>query len=106
MLLVTLLSAADGVEVVGDAADGHEALEVVERTGPDGVVVDLLMPGMDGFELIDRLRERWPAMRLVANSAIATTTRAGDVSRLGVPVLPKSSDPDVLLAALRDGTEG
>lgn len=106
LLLVTLLSATPGVEVVGDAADGFEALEVIERTDPDAAIVDLLMPGMDGFELIGRLREERPGMRLVANSAIATTERSNEVARLGVPVLSKSSNPDVLMAALRDGVAG
>ncbi|MFI6928060.1 response regulator [Nonomuraea spiralis] len=50
----------DGFEVVGEAADGAEALAVALRTGPDVVLLDLRMPGPSGAELIRRLREQCP----------------------------------------------
>ncbi|MET7333695.1 response regulator transcription factor [Nonomuraea sp. NPDC005650] len=55
----------DGFEVVGEAGDGLEALAVVERTDPDVVLTDLRMPRMTGAELIRRLREQAPGVRVL-----------------------------------------
>ncbi|GAA4937800.1 DNA-binding NarL/FixJ family response regulator [Nonomuraea thailandensis] len=52
-------------EVVGEAADGPEALAVALRTGPDVVLLDLRMPGMGGVEVIRHLRERQPGVRVL-----------------------------------------
>lgn len=106
LLLTALLDRATGVDVVGDAADGHEALEVIAATDPDAAVIDLLMPGMDGFELIQLLREQRPTLRIVANSALAGGTRAERLGELGVEVLLKSSDTTALVAALGRATAG
>ncbi|MBB5774130.1 response regulator transcription factor [Nonomuraea angiospora] len=55
----------DEFEVVGEAGDGFEALAVVERTNPDVVLTDLRMPRMKGAELIRRLREQAPDVRVL-----------------------------------------
>jgi DNA-binding NarL/FixJ family response regulator len=60
-----------GVEVVGDAANGPAAIELVERTAPDVAVVDLNMPGMSGVEVTRRLNERTPATRVLVVSVSA-----------------------------------
>ena len=59
------------LEVVGEAADGLEAIEVVGQTRPDVVLLDLSMPGKDGLEVIEALRERSPASRIVVLSGFA-----------------------------------
>ncbi|MEU4830125.1 response regulator transcription factor [Streptosporangium sp. NPDC023615] len=55
----------DAFEVVGEAADGPEALAVALRTGPDVVLMDLRMPGMSGAEVIGRLREQNPGVHVL-----------------------------------------
>ena len=73
--LVTLLSTMTGIEVVGAAADGAEAVALVGRTRPDVVLMDLRMPGMDGTEATRRIRDEHPGTRVVV-----LTTYADDES--------------------------
>jgi DNA-binding NarL/FixJ family response regulator len=76
--LGTLLGLLDGIELVGTAADGEEAVTLAARHDPDIVLMDLRMPRVDGIEAIRRLRERGDRPR-----AIALTTYADDASVLG-----------------------
>ncbi|MEU8005504.1 response regulator transcription factor [Catellatospora sp. NPDC049111] len=63
--IASLLGIQDGVEVVGTAADGREAVEVALRTGPDVVLMDVRMPGMDGVAAVAVLAAKLPACRVV-----------------------------------------
>ncbi|MFI6787377.1 response regulator [Nonomuraea sp. NPDC050383] len=60
-----IFAASDDFEVVGEAADGAEALVVALRTRPDVVLLDLRMPKMGGAEVIRRLREQAPGIRVL-----------------------------------------
>ena len=60
-----IFAADDAFEVVGEAADGPEALVVAMRTNPDVVLMDLRMPKMSGAEVIRRLREQTPGIRVL-----------------------------------------
>ncbi len=64
-LLITL---SGKLEVAGEAADGQEALQLVETLHPDVVLLDLEMPVMDGYETARQIKARWPACRVVAFS--------------------------------------
>ena len=64
--LRTALQLMLGLEVIGEAADGFEAVRQAEKLGPDVVLVDLKMPGMDGFEAIRQIKARHLARGVVA----------------------------------------
>jgi DNA-binding NarL/FixJ family response regulator len=76
--LGTLLGLLDGIELVGTAADGEEAIALAREHDPDVVLMDLRMPRCDGTEAIRRLTARGERPR-----AIALTTYADDASVLG-----------------------
>lgn len=84
--MVTVLQDLPGLAVVGQAADGAEALEVVAGEQPDVVLMDLRMPGVGGLEATARIRVEHP-----------------DVAVL---VLTMDSDDDSIFAALRAGARG
>jgi DNA-binding NarL/FixJ family response regulator len=59
------------IVVVGEAADGLEAVEIVSKLRPDVVLLDLSMPKLDGLEVIQSLRERAPSSRIIVLSGFA-----------------------------------
>ncbi|WP_249020486.1 response regulator transcription factor [Conexibacter sp. S30A1] len=77
--LATLIGLLEGVELIGAAADGEQALAMAAELEPQVVLMDLRMPGIDGIEATRRLRERAPQI-----GVIALTTYADDESVLGV----------------------
>lgn len=84
--LTALLAALDGIEVVGSAADGREALHVVQESAPDLVVMDIQMPHLDGIEATRFLTGRDPGLRVV--------------------MLTMNEDDDTILSAIRAGACG
>jgi DNA-binding NarL/FixJ family response regulator len=74
-LMRTLLSLEPDFEVVGQAGDGVEAVELVSALHPDLVVIDISMPVMDGLEAISRIRQVSPATRVAVLSGEPRTSR-------------------------------
>jgi len=54
-----------GIEVVGEAGNGQEAVQLVERCQPDVVLLDVRMPIMDGLEATRQIKARWPEIKIV-----------------------------------------
>jgi two-component system chemotaxis response regulator CheY len=73
----------DGLEVVGAASNGVEALDMFRRTDPDLVTMDLTMPQMDGIECIEKLVELKPTVRILVISALADKATAVDAMEKG-----------------------
>ena len=101
---VALLSTQPDLEVVGTAADGSEALQVVRRTHPDVVLMDVRMPVMDGIEALRQLSEN-PATaqtKVVMLTTFDADEYVHESLRLGASgFLLKDASPDELASAIR-----
>jgi NarL family two-component system response regulator LiaR len=64
--LSTVLSVYDDLQLVGEAGDGEEAIRLCERLQPDVILMDLLMPKMDGVTAIKAIKTRWPQIQIIA----------------------------------------
>jgi DNA-binding NarL/FixJ family response regulator len=105
--LATLLEPADDLEVVGEAANGAEAVDLAARTSPDVVLMDLSMPVMDGVEATRRILEHRPQIAVVVLTSFADKARVTDAIEAGaVGYLLKDSEPSDLLAAIRSAAAG
>jgi DNA-binding NarL/FixJ family response regulator len=95
-----LLRPLSDLEVVGEAADGGQAVLLAQRLRPDVVLMDLSMPGMDGLEATRRIRALDPGIRVVV--VTATCGRERDAYGAGASghVL-KDARPDELIGSLR-----
>lgn len=81
--LVLMLGLVDDIEVVGEAADGEQVLELVARERPDVVLMDLSMPRRDGVEATSLIRERHPGTRVVALTTFDDTVHIIAALRAG-----------------------
>jgi len=64
--LSTFLMTCDDMELVGEASSGEQALDMCKKTNPDVVLMDLVMPGMDGAVATRRIREKCPDIQVIA----------------------------------------
>lgn len=101
-LLLRLQLRQAGINVVGEAADGDEAVELCRTLHPHVVVLDLLMPRMSGFEVIPVLREECPDVGIVAYSAVAGDFARTEMERWDVPLRLKNGDAEPLVQVIRD----
>lgn len=105
--LERLLNSAEGVEVVGTAGDGAEAIEAAMRVEPDVVLMDLSMPGVDGIEATRRLADTRPEAKVVVLTTFADQRRILDALNAGASgYLLKDAEPDEIITAVRTVVEG
>jgi len=96
-----------GVQVVGEAADGHEALSEVRRLQPDIVVMDIGMPELNGIDATRRISTEIPSVKVVALSMNADRRYVNAMLEAGaVGYLLKNSASEELLTALHVVTRG
>jgi DNA-binding NarL/FixJ family response regulator len=100
--LRTFLELQDEIEVVGEAADGIEAIELVTSTAPDVALLDLVMPRLGGLEAIRRIREAAPATRVLVLTSFADDDTVLPAVRAGAAgYLLKDVQPPELVSAIR-----
>ena len=107
MGLVSLLGTRPEVEVVGDASGGASALRKYAKLKPDVVIMDLVMPGMDGIETTKALLEREPGARVMILTTFGTSegiSRALEAGAKGAVL--KSASLTELLCAIRKTAAG
>jgi NarL family two-component system response regulator LiaR len=102
-----VLSLESDLEVVGEAADGREALEKVPQLRPRVVLMDLLMPVMNGVEATRAIKERHPDVEVVALTSVLEDKLVVDAVEAGATgYLLKDTGPEVLYAAIRAAHRG
>ncbi|MFA9477755.1 response regulator [Phycisphaerales bacterium AB-hyl4] len=102
--LVRLITEAPDFEVIAEAGDGVEAVEMAHEHRPDVIVMDVTMPRMDGVEATRRIAEELPDIRIIGLSLHAEEDMAQRMRNAGAHAyLNKSGPMEELLAAMRDG---
>lgn len=105
--LQLILETSQDIEVVGIAQDGAEALELVSETKPDVVLMDLKMPGMNGIQATRLIRDRYPAVHVLALTTFDADEWVFDAIRSGAAgYLLKDMPRDRLVESIRDTVEG
>ena len=105
--LRALLSTHEGIEVVGEADDGEAAVAAADRLSPDVVLMDVVMPGLDGVEALRRIGERRPQTRVVMLTSYADERRAMEAVDAGASgFLLKDASPRDVAAAIRAAHRG
>ncbi len=98
--LHTLLNSEPGFSIVAEASDGLEALETVERVQPDVLIIDVMMPGLNGIEVTRQLSQRCPSTRIIVLSMYSNEAYVMEAMRNGAAgyVLKDSSAAELVQA--------
>ena len=105
--LLALIQTEEGMEVVGEAVDGAEAVELAETLRPDVILLDLVMPRMDGIEAIRGIRQNDPEARVLVLTSFSEDEKVLTAIEVGaMGCLLKDATPDELLRAIRDVHQG
>ena len=105
--LATALSACEGLEVVGQAKNGREAVELCRRTKPEVILMDLMMPEMDGIAATRAILAEHPEIKVIAMTSFDDKELVHGVLAAGaISYLLKNVTADELAKAIRDAASG
>lgn len=102
-----LLATEPNIQIAGEAKDGREAVNEVERLQPDVILMDLVMPEVDGIEAIRQITGRQPAARILVLTSFATDEKVFPAIKAGaLGYLLKDSNPEELVQAIHQVYRG
>jgi len=105
--LKALLTDEPDLEVVGEASNGREAMESLEKLGPDVLLMDISMPGLNGIEATRQIKQRYPQVKVVILSMHANEEYVFQVLQAGAAgYVLKQSDSLEVLTAIRAAFAG
>jgi NarL family two-component system response regulator LiaR len=105
--ICALLATEPGIEVVGEASDGHDAIAEAQRLQPDVILMDLVMPGIDGLEATRRLTSCQPATRILVLTSFHGDDKVFPAIKAGAQgYLLKDSGPEELVRAIEEVYRG
>ena len=105
--LATFLRIKVDLELVSEASDGEEALRVCEQVQPDVILMDLVMPKMDGTAATQAIRERWPHIQVIALTSFQEKKLVQEALQAGaISYLLKNVSVDELAEAIRAAFAG
>jgi len=105
--LATFIRVQPDLELVGEARDGQEALRLCEKLEPDVILMDLVMPRMDGVAATRAIRERWPQVQVIALTSFQEKELVQDALQAGaISYLLKDVSTDELADAIRAAYAG
>ena len=102
-----LLEQVDDIEVIGEASNGEEAVVQAKRLHPDVILMDLMMPKMDGITAIREIQESQSPARIIALTSFVTEDKVFPAIKAGaMGYLLKDSEPEDLITAIRKVNRG
>ncbi len=105
--LVAYLEDEPDLELVGEAKDGQEAVQMCERAKPDVILMDLVMPGLSGAQATRIIRERWPQVQVIALTSFQERDLVQDALRAGaISYLLKNVSGSDLVETIRAAHAG
>ena len=105
--LRTFLELTDEIDVIGEAEDGSQAIDLARQVAPDVVLMDLVMPGIDGITATKRIREHCPGTQVIALTSFSADEQVFPAIKAGASgYLLKDVSPNDLVKAIRDAHSG
>lgn len=102
-----LLEQVDDIDVIGEASDGEEAVAQAKKLNPDVILMDLVMPKIDGITAIQHILAGQPRMRIMALTSFVAEDKVFPAIKAGaMGYLLKDSEPEELIAAIRKVNRG
>ena len=105
--LATILKVRAGLEMVGEASNGREAVDICAQARPDVILMDLVMPEMSGAEATRAIREQWPEVQIIALTSFQEKELVREALQAGaISYLLKNVSADDLEAAISEAYAG